>query len=98
MNAAVETSEYSTNSKIEAKRILVVDDDADFSRRVQMILAKNGYNVCCVTSGQEGLQEYHRFHPNLIILDVRMPGMNGFDVCRGIRQVSSTPDHLSLRY
>lgn len=81
----------STPSLVETKRILVIDDDPLTCALVQRILVMAGYDVEVATSGSAGLKTYHKFHPDLIILDVFMPGMTGIDFCRRFRQLSSIP-------
>lgn len=71
--------------------ILVVDDDRRVLELVSTCLSQAGYNLITATDGETGLMEYRRHRPNLVILDVMMPGMDGWDVCRRIRQESDTP-------
>jgi DNA-binding response OmpR family regulator len=74
-------------------RILVVDDDANFARALDLYLRKAGYAVSVALSGGEGLQQVARDRPDLVILDVMMPDMDGFEVCRRLR---SNPDTSRL--
>ncbi|MBQ4652203.1 MAG: response regulator, partial [Oscillospiraceae bacterium] len=71
--------------------ILIVDDDPDI-RKVLELLLKNLYTVAEAGNGSAAV-EYMRLHPetDLVILDVMMPGMNGFEVCSEIRRVSNAP-------
>jgi two-component system KDP operon response regulator KdpE len=65
--------------------ILVVDDDAQIRRVLQATLSSNGYDVIEAKNGKEALTTVLRDRPNLILLDVNMPGMSGFEACRKIR-------------
>ena len=71
--------------------ILIIDDDADLLQLASLIFKKAGARVVTAHDGLDGLSKYFMHHPNLIILDVMMPGSNGFDVCQRIRQVSEDP-------
>lgn len=70
---------------MQDKQILVVEDEEDILELVSFNLKKEGYKVKGVTSGEEALQEVRREVPNLIILDLMLPGVNGFDVCKSLR-------------
>ena len=65
--------------------ILVVDDDAQIRRVLQATLSSNGYDVIEAKNGKEALTAVLRERPDLILLDVNMPGMSGFEACREIR-------------
>ena len=65
--------------------ILVIDDDELVSRTLQRALKLYGYHVMVSNSGTEGLQLARRHHPDLFILDIMMPGADGYQVCRQIR-------------
>ena len=67
-------------------RILVVDDDADVREGTARLLSKAGYVVTKAASGDEALAATHREHPDLLVLDRDMPGMDGLEVCRRIKQ------------
>lgn len=71
--------------------ILIVEDDKDFLRLLQLDLKQNGYTVVTAENGAEGLRVYHDAKPKLVILDIAMPRMNGLEVCKQIRQVSTVP-------
>ena len=71
--------------------ILIIDDDADLLQLASLIFKKAGARVITAHDGLDGLSKFFTHHPNLIILDVMMPGSNGFDVCQRIRQVSEDP-------
>ncbi|NJM28633.1 MAG: response regulator, partial [Pseudanabaena sp. RU_4_16] len=70
--------------------ILVVDDKPNNLRLLNIMLGKNGYKVREATSGQIALQEVHTHPPDLILLDILMPEMNGYEVCRQLKASAST--------
>ena len=63
-------------------RVLVVDDEEDILDLVKTVLVGNGYEVFTATTGEEGLVKAVKIKPDLIILDVVMPGISGLEVCR----------------
>lgn len=65
--------------------ILVIDDDELVSRTLQRVLKTYGHTVMVANSGTEGLQLAHRHPPDLFVLDIMMPGMDGYQVCRQLR-------------
>ena len=67
------------------KRLLVVDDDTDIRELLEFDLSQSGYDVDTAKDGSEGLQKALNNHYDIILLDVMMPKMNGFDVCKNIR-------------
>ncbi|MCD4813914.1 response regulator [bacterium] len=73
-----------------SKKILVVDDEPAIARLVKMSLAVEGYDVRTATSGFEALEEVAAWHPELIVLDIMMPGMNGYEVCVEIKSKPQT--------
>jgi DNA-binding response OmpR family regulator len=73
-------------------KILVVEDDPSILTGVIDLLESEGYSVCCANDGIEGFTMYEKEHPDLVLLDVMMPGKSGYDVCRQIRSKDlSTP-------
>jgi two-component system KDP operon response regulator KdpE len=71
--------------------ILLVEDDKDFARLLQLDLKQNDYSVVLAETGTDGVRLYHEVKPKLIILDIALPQMNGLEVCKQIRQVSTVP-------
>lgn len=71
-------------------RILVVDDEEDILELVRYNLAREGYDVACETTGDGVLTRVRSEHPDLIILDLMLPGMNGLDVCRLLKNDPET--------
>lgn len=73
------------------RKVLIIDDDAGLLQLVSLIFKKAGAEVITASDGLDGISKFFLHHPDLIILDVMMPGNNGFDVCQRIRQVSDEP-------
>ncbi len=73
-----------------AEKILIVDDDVDTLRLVGLMLQRQGYQITAATNGQQGLSKAVEELPNLILLDVMMPDMDGYEVTRQLRQNSLT--------
>ena len=85
--------EESQTSSAVPKRILVVDDNADIRNLISIILTTESYEVMVVDSGSALLEEIGNFNPDLLLLDIMMPRMSGFEVLKIVR---SLPDaHLS---
>ncbi len=76
------------------KKILVVDDDHDISAVVKMILVSKGYDVLTHDTGLHVPDIVNKFQPNLILLDVRLPGKFGTQVCQELKEVSDYPPIL----
>ncbi len=73
-------------------RILVVEDEESLLKLESILLSLRGYEVAGVTDGTEALEEIARNRPDLIVLDIMLPGMDGFEVCRRIRENPETRD------
>ena len=71
--------------------ILVVDDSADNLSLMKLILESEGYKVGTANSGQEALQKIEEYRPNLVLLDIMMPKMNGYEVIYRLRQDKNLP-------
>ena len=71
--------------------ILIVEDDRNIGNLVRTYLERDGYRVVWVRSGEEGLAELQRQRPGLVVLDVGLPGIDGFEVCRRVRDLGETP-------
>ena len=74
-----------------AKKILIIDDDQIFLRLVDQVLTQKGYEVLKADSGQEGLRLLFDQRPDLVLLDVVMPRMDGWQTCSHIRDISNIP-------
>ncbi len=74
-----------------AKRVLVVEDEDAIRETLRYNLVREGYTVIEARSGPEALTQARAEHPDVILLDVMLPGLSGLEVCRVLRQESSTP-------
>ena len=72
------------------EKILVVDDEEDILELIRYNLAREGYQVTCVTSGEAGIDAAKAELPDLVILDLMLPGVDGLDVCRVLKHDSRT--------
>ena len=77
-------------------RILVVDDEPQILRALGTNLKARGYEVDLAPTGEAALTLAARHHPDLVILDLALPGIDGIDVVRGLR-LDAGPDHRALR-
>ncbi len=73
------------------KKVLVVDDDVKTVELVKLYLERDGYRVITAYDGVEALRQAREGHPDLIVLDLMLPGMDGIEVCRTIRTESDVP-------
>ena len=73
------------------KRVLVVDDDVKTVELVKLYLSRDGYRVLTANDGLEALRLAQEAHPDLIVLDLMLPGMDGLEICRTIREESDVP-------
>lgn len=73
------------------ERILVVDDDYNIADLIRLYLEKEMYEVKTIYSGKAALDEFHSWTPDLIILDIMLPEIDGYELCKQIRKVSSIP-------
>lgn len=76
----------------ERKNILLVDDDPDFVEAVKVIVESGGYNVRVAFDGKEGLEAVKEQKPDLIVLDVMMPVMDGHAACAALKKDPATKD------
>jgi len=74
-----------------SKRVLIVEDDSNIAELLRLYLEKDGFDVTIAVNGAEGLAEFERTEPDLILLDIMMPVLDGWGVCREIRTVSNVP-------
>ncbi len=72
-------------------RVLVVDDEPSYRESLKIILGREGYNVDVAADGEEALAMFHALEPDMVLLDVMLPGLTGLDVCRRIRARNDTP-------
>ena len=73
------------------EKILVVDDDTNICELLRLYLTKEGYQVTTANDGEEGLDKFNQVKPDMVLLDVMMPKMDGLEVCRRIRKAGNTP-------
>ena len=73
------------------QKILIVDDDTNISELISLYLNKECFETRCEENGEDALKAFSEFHPDLILLDLMLPGMDGYQVCREIRRHSQTP-------
>ncbi len=73
------------------QRVLIVDDDASISELISIYLTKECYDTKIVHDGESAVAEYKSYSPDLILLDLMLPGIDGYEVCRTIRKESMVP-------
>ena len=73
------------------QKILIVDDDTNIAELIALYLTKECYDTHMVHDGEEALLAYEQYRPNLILLDLMLPGIDGYQVCREIRAKSNIP-------
>lgn len=71
-------------------KILIIDDDENIPDLVSSLI-KEGYDTKILTSGTQAFSAFQSYNPNLVILDLILPGKNGYDICKEIRQLSNVP-------
>lgn len=72
-------------------RILVIDDDQAMTEMLRLVLEPNAFEVHEAHSGQEGIEAARHMNPEVVVLDLLMPGMDGWEVCKEIRSFSQVP-------
>lgn len=72
-------------------RVLVVEDMADIRMALEAALEDDGYEVRGAADGEEALRDFYEFRPDLVLLDMLLPGVHGLDVCERLRSMSSVP-------
>jgi two-component system response regulator MtrA len=72
-------------------RILVVDDDASLAEMLSIVLEGEGLTTSIVRSGEQVMSEFASFKPDVVLLDLMLPGLDGMSVCRRIRATSAVP-------
>ena len=76
---------------MSAEKILVVDDDLNICELLRLYLTKDGYNVVVANDGQSAVSMFQEENPALVLLDIMLPKLDGWQVCREIRKFSETP-------
>src|SRR5258708_1253159 len=76
---------------VSGEKVLVVDDEEHIVELARLYLSRDGYQVASVTDGALALDEFNRAKPDLVVLDVMLPGVDGLTICREIRARSQVP-------
>src|SRR3984885_10498169 len=79
------------NEDDQPPKILIVDDEQQITRVLRTALSTQGYSLRVAANGAEGIEAVHAWKPDLVITDIAMPEMNGVELCREIRAVSTIP-------
>lgn len=74
-----------------SKKVLIVDDERQIVEVIAEYLEFEGYDSCTALNGEEGLRQMEEQHPDLVITDMRMPGMDGYEFCRRVRRAYDVP-------
>lgn len=74
-----------------ATKVLIVEDDNNIADLLRLYLEKENYEVCIASDGGKGVELFRRFQPDLVLLDLMLPVMDGWSVCRAIRAEAKTP-------
>ena len=74
-----------------AQKILIVEDDINIAELLRLYMEKEGFQVTIAPDGGKGISEFERFKPDLVLLDIMLPVMDGWSVCREIRLTSQVP-------
>ncbi|MEO8196136.1 MAG: response regulator [Thermoanaerobaculia bacterium] len=77
-------------------RILIVDDEPNIVVSLEFLLTQSGYDLRVAHDGESALRLASDFHPHLVLLDVMLPGIDGFEVCRRLRQLPQIPKVVLL--
>ena len=75
----------------EKTKLLIIEDDADLVKALELYFSRAGYEVVTAANGLEGLQVLYKERPDIVILDIAMPKLDGWEVCRRIRELSQVP-------
>lgn len=76
---------------IAKQKILIVDDDVNIAELISLYLTKECFDTMIVNDGEAAIREFTAYEPNLVLLDLMLPGIDGYEVCREIRKISSIP-------
>lgn len=76
---------------IAKQKILIVDDDVNIAELISLYLIKECFDTLIVHDGEAAIQQFQAYQPNLVLLDLMLPGIDGYEVCRTIRKTSSVP-------
>lgn len=73
------------------QKILIVDDDSNIAELISLYLTKECFNTRIVADGEAAINEFYLFKPDIVLLDLMLPGIDGYEVCRNIRKDSAVP-------
>lgn len=76
---------------IAKQKILIVDDDVNIAELISLYLTKECFDTMIVNDGEAAIREFAAYEPNLVLLDLMLPGIDGYEVCRELRKTSSVP-------
>jgi len=79
-------------------RVLVLEDDRDIALGIRTVLARSGFDVACLPDGRQGLRAFHDARPDLVVLDIGLPTLDGWDVLERIRDLSDVPVLILTAY
>ncbi len=74
-----------------ARKVLIIEDDSNIAQLLHLYLEKEGFDTCVAQDGGKGVEEFRSFQPDLVLLDIMLPVMDGWSVLNKIRQDSTTP-------
>lgn len=72
-------------------RVLIIEDDPNIAELIRLYLEKDGFEVTIAADGKSGVDMFFKVHPSIVLLDIMLPEMDGWDVCREIRKTDKTP-------
>ena len=75
----------------DKQKILIVDDDNNIAELISLYLVKECYDTLIVNDGESALEKIPEFRPDLMLLDIMLPGIDGYEVCRRVRTTSELP-------
>ena len=76
---------------IAKQKILIVDDDENIAELISLYLMKECFDTKIVSNGEDALSAFETYQPNLVLLDLMLPGTDGFEICRRVREIKNTP-------
>ena len=85
------TTPTARESNIMTSKVLIVDDEKVIQELLIALLETEGYEICTASNGEEGLRQFQEAQPDLIVSDVMMPVMDGYEFCRRVREISDVP-------
>src|SRR5580700_6425752 len=80
-----------TGSEVTGLKILIIEDDVNIARLIELELGYEGYQVSVAHEGNQGLDLFKKDQPDLVLLDVMLPGLDGIEVCKRLRTMSKVP-------